>query len=239
MQDNNNIETQSEIIETDEKIDILKGDDIENFIKNGLNAEYDDIDETIDSDEASENQDIDKKDKKDKKKPRKQQIIDDIKELSKKMGVECDTDNKLLKTKIQVLEKTLSKLVEKSLTCNLDVDVIKKSVKHDEAKVKTTTEQVPDNLASDALYNINFLLVNTVENVANSFDLPISLEGLTQKMDQTKKEELKAVLLKIVGNHGSFIKPFLSPMAMYAFIMLTTIQETIADNLKKKSKVIK
>ena len=94
-------------------------------------------------------------------------------------------------------------------------------------------------MAAEALYNINFLLVNTVENIANSFDLPVSINGLTKKMDQTKKEELKKVLLKIVGNHGNVLKPFISPVGMYAFIMLTTIQDTIADNLKKKSETIK
>ena len=60
-------------------------------------------------------------------------------------------------------------------------------------------------MAAEALYNINFLLVNTVENIANSFDLPVSINGLTKKMDQTKKEELKKVLLKIVGNHGNVL----------------------------------
>lgn len=205
----------------------------EEYIKYG-SAEEEEFDVSIDYEASIEN-------KKEKRKPRKQQIIDDIKELSRQMGIECQSDNKLNKAKITALEERLGKLVNKSLTCNLEPKVIQKSIALDNSNniVKKDDNVIPDDMLADSLYNINFLLVNSVETISNSFNLPVSLKGLTQKMDETKRDDLKKVLVKIVGNHGNVLKPLMSPLAMYAFIMLVTIQDTIKDNLKKKSDLIK
>lgn len=208
---------------------------VENYIKSGIEDDDDAIDITM-SESSEEKNTIEIS-----KKPRKQQIIDDIKELSQKMGIPCDSDNKMNKARIVVLEKKLGELVNRSLTCDMNPKLIQQKeliapvqeIKDDNNN--DNTSRIPDDMAAEALYNINFLMVNTIENITNNFDLPISLDGLTKKMDETKKEELKAVLLKIVGNHGNVIKPFLSPIALYCYIMLTTVQQTVHENLKKRS----
>lgn len=236
MADKNMIET----LNNQEIITSIKND--EDFIKYG-DAELEKDDEQIEcsgSESEDDNQSIKTNDDGKHKLPRKQQIIKDIKKLYRAMGIECPSDNKLSKTRVTKLEQELVRLTNKSLTCNMDPEIIKKSNEKDKQLVKQpAVMDIADDIAGDALYNINFLMINTIENVTNSFDLPISLDGLTKRMDQTKKDELKKVLLRIVGNHGAIIKPLLSPTAMYAFIMLTTMQETIADNLKKKSEIIK
>ena len=96
----------------------------EKFLKYGEHIE--DLDEEIDNDlDESINYDESFEDKKEKRKPRKQQIIDDIKELSKKMGIECQSDNRMQKATIVTLEEKLGKLVNRSLTCNFDPQVIR------------------------------------------------------------------------------------------------------------------
>lgn len=173
------------------------------------------------------------------KKPKKQKMIDDILILSEKMGIQGETRNKLNKTTVGNLEKKLAELINMSLKNNLDEKLIKKDieikkdlqVKQQDVKINS----IPDDLAGEALYNINFLMVNTIENITCSFDLPVNLEGLTKRMDTEKKEELKKILLRIVGDYGDVIKPLMSPFAIYMYTMLTLCQQTITDNLKKKS----
>lgn len=164
------------------------------------------------------------------KKPHKQQLIDDIIKISDKLNIKCDSRNKLTKKKIIELEKDLAKLVNITVKNNMNQVAIKK-------EIETGTSSIPDDLAVESLYNINFLMVHALEKSTSYLNLPVSLDGMTERMDKNKREELKKIFDQIIKKYGSEIKPYLSPIALYCYTMLSITQETILVNMEKKKMI--
>ena len=82
-----------------------------------------------------------------------------------------------------------------------------------------------------------------IENVAEvgrqnemTKDYIPDIKGYTKRLSkEEKKEQLKKCLAEIIREHGASIKPYMSPIAMWLMIMISSATEQIAENASKNS----
>jgi len=151
--------------------------------------------------------------------PKKQKIIFDIINLSKLMNKDYD-EKTLKKMKISELEKVLGGLANNALT-----GVEEKNIIH-------VNNKVPIETATNALYNVNFLVIKSIEDISNKLKSPIVLDGLTKNFNDSETD-LKNCLSAIINDseYGDTIKSMLSPITLYCFCMLNIIGKTAAVNM--------
>lgn len=177
------------------------------------------------------------------KKTRKETIMDSILDAYKQLETpenEMMTAAQLKATKINILEKKLADLTEK---------IVQKIAIGGNVPIETSKQlQLPEigisnELATNALFNVNIIMCKFVENLAETGRqndttkkyIP-DINGLCERLLKPEKEkQLKECLKSIIDTHGEKIKPFLSPLGIYAMFMITTASEQVTENLSKNS----
>ena len=220
--------------------ELMEKDNIEREIKGEVKEnkiDIDKIDHGINKNlekEAKENpqKDIDKT----IKKPRKQVLIDKIIDLYKECDIpELDqlTPAALKSTKLNILERKIDdlnkKLAEKANKISKEIVSI---------SAGSNTCGISDDSAADALYNVNLIMTQFIENCAIigrehevTKDYVPNLDGLTKRIQQEeKKKQLKETLKRIIERYGQNIKPYLNPLCDYAMIMISCAVEQISIN---------
>lgn len=169
--------------------------------------------------------------KKFNKLPRKKQIIQSLKMMSKKLGLPIDSDRDLNRAKLGNLEKKLAEMSKKTYD-----KIVETQLEKVEVEMKS---EISDELAVKALFNVNILVAKTLEDVTkvmqgneNMKNYCPDLEGYTKELFAQEKE-LKECLKLVIEQHGKEIKPWVSPLTMYAMIMIGTAGKTIANNMSK------
>jgi len=221
--------------------DVKEKDEIEKIIKGSKEVKEEIENDVIDS---TLNKNIDNKIKNEPKKitpitkrTRKETIIDSILETYEQLNIESSermTISQLKATKINILEKKLAEMTEK---------MTKEVMKNQVATSDTPSPDSPisDDLAVQALFNVNIIMTQFVENMAEvgrqnemTRDYVPNISGLTQKMaSDDKQKQLKECLKGIVSQHGESIKPYLSPIAIWLMLIVSTAGETVAENMSK------
>jgi hypothetical protein len=169
------------------------------------------------------------------KKSRKDTIVDSILDAYNKMNIpeaERMTAAQLKATKINILEKKLAEMTEKLVGKIIVVEAPEKP-----------GQQISDDLATNALFNINIILSNAVENIAEtarqnevSKKYVPNIKGLTARILRPDKEKaLKECLKDIIKLHGDKIKPFMSPIYIWLMFMISTASEQVHENFQKNS----
>lgn len=169
------------------------------------------------------------------KKTRKETIIDSIIDAFKQLditGEEAMTYAQLKATKINILEKKLADLTEK---------IVIKVGSPDVKQISEISSPISNDLATGALFNINIIMARFLENMAETARqneatrkyVP-NINGFTNKLLQPEKEkQLKECLKSIIELHGDKIKPYMSPICIWAMFMITSASEQITENLSK------
>lgn len=176
------------------------------------------------------------------KKTRKETIMDSILDAYKQLEIpenEMMTAAQLKATKINILEKKLADLTEQILSKVVNNPTI---IQNQDGK-PVQQSKISNDLATDALFNINIIMCNFMENMTEvgrqneiTGKYVPNLTGWTGKMLQPEKEKrLKDCLKSIIELHGESIKPFMSPIAIWAMFMVTSASEQIAENKSKNS----
>lgn len=175
------------------------------------------------------------------KKTRKDTIIDSITDAFKQLEVPEDevmSHNQLKNTKINILEKKLAELTEKIVAKVAGGANTGEVPKPEEQKIAISNE-----LATDALFNINIIITTFIENIAETGRkneatkkyVP-NVKGWTNRLLQPEKEkQLKECLKNIIALHGDKIKPFMSPISIWVMFMITSATEQVSENLSKNS----
>jgi len=169
------------------------------------------------------------------KRTRKESIIDSILEVYKQLNVpetEQMTFHQLKATKINILERKLADLTEK-----LTKEVIKQEV----PQQQQGDVLISDDVAVQALFNVNIIMTQFVENLAEvgrqnemTKDYVPNINGMTQRLlKDDKQKQLKECLKGIIAEHGESIKPYLSPVAIWLMFMVSNASETVAENMSK------
>ncbi len=86
----------------------------------------------------------------------------------------------------------------------------------------------------NSLFNLNVMLFNSAEQLSKLQDKYINLEGLTNDVFEEEKE-YKNVLYEIYCEHYEEIDKYLSPLTVYAMLVVKTTSLRYAKNKKKKS----
>ena len=209
----------NKIFEKDDNIDFLKG------IKKIENDKIVSLENPpiIELNTEPEKNNIEISEKKIKNMPKKQKLIFDIMNLSKLMNIDQDEKN-LKKMKIIELEKILGGLANNALSGVEKKDIINVS--------NNKNLPIYNETATNALYNMNFLLVKSIEDISTKLKSPIKLEGLTKNFDESEKD-LKNCLSAIIqdSDYGETIKNMLSPITLYCFCMLNIVGKTATVNM--------
>lgn len=171
------------------------------------------------------------------KKPRKQTIIDKILDGYDKLNippVDRMSPAALKAEKVNILEHKLAQIAEKLSKEILKVDKIK-----EEEVIKAG---ISDDVALITLYQVNIMMAEFIETMAKVGrqnkeikDYVPDLDGLTLRMlEEQKSKQLKECLKAILTEHGESIKPYLSPLSVWAMFMMTCATEQITENECKK-----
>jgi hypothetical protein len=170
-----------------------------------------------------------KETKKRGKKPRKKELIESLKKAYEHLGEECPSNRQLNRTKITILERKLADATQKITNKIIEV----KKTKEQEEYVS----KIPDDMAVKSLYNLNVIASHTIERISMNWseETGISLEGWTKNLCKEREAELKSCLKEIIEKHGSQVKQYLDPVAIYLMLIVTSASETIAINTKKNS----
>ena len=205
------------MIETDENINFLKGQT--QIINNELILNENIKIESDDNIKFEEKEEKKLSEKKIKNMPKKQKIIFDIINLSKLMNKDYN-EKELKKLKINELEKILGSLANNAMTGV------------EEKKIINVNQSMPAETCVNALYNMNFLLVRTIEDISNKLKSPVQLNGLTAEFDKNETD-LKNCLSGIISDcdYGETIKGMLSPITLYTFCMLNIVAKTATLNM--------
>jgi hypothetical protein len=169
-----------------------------------------------------------------KKVPRRQQLINNIKKQAKLLGVKID-NREIDRSKLSALEEKLANLTTKTVE---KIEDIQSERKKEEIK-EEIKNQISDETATNALFNYNIILARSLEEVSKSLQsnqtvgkYTPNLTGYTQKLFE-QENELKEALKGIVLEHGTALKPYLSPLIHYMSIMLTTASQVMIVNGSK------
>jgi hypothetical protein len=215
MEEKNNIEK------------IIKGD---NEIKKP-NKEK--IDETVAENENEQSKKV-KSITKEIKKPNKQSKVDAILKLYDQLEIpEADrlVPAALKNTPMSILEQKLGALTEKATKQIAKVDPLPDNTKG----------TISDDLAVSALFNVNIIMSQFVENLADigrqndmTKDYVPNLNGLTKRfLKPDKEKQLRECLKGIVAEHGESIKPYLSASSIYLMFLISTGAEQVSENMSK------
>lgn len=171
------------------------------------------------------------------KKTKKQATIDTILDAYEKLNlpeVERSSAASLKGEKLNILEKKLAILTER----------IAKEILNTPKPVEPGQENgnVSDDVAVIALYNVNIMMTQFVETLAevgrnneSTEGYIPDIQGVTQRLlDEQKSKQLKQCLKDIIAQHGDAIKPFLSPISVWVFFMISNMSEQIAENEFRK-----
>jgi hypothetical protein len=170
------------------------------------------------------------------KKPKKQDMIDKILEAYDKLNLpEVDrmTPSALKATKLNILEQKLGQVSDKIAKEILKIDNIKITPGDVPQEI-----QISDDAAVIALYNVNMVLTNFVENLAEMGrenetigEYVPNIKGLTKRLFQEEKsKQLKLLLKDIIAKYGNQIKPYMDPLLIWAGFMISTATEQVALN---------
>lgn len=170
------------------------------------------------------------------KKTKKQATIDSILDAYDKLNIsESDrlTPPALKATKLNILERKLAELVDK----------MAKEIVVPKQEEQSEKKEISDDFATECLYNVNIIMSQFVENMSEvgrqnemTKDYIPNLNGLTKRLvREDKQKALKECLKQIIKEHGETLKPYMSPIAMWAMLMMSNCAEQIAENASKNS----
>ena len=161
-------------------------------------------------------------------------MIIDLQNLEKTLGMEI-TDEKKLK---RWTKAELAKRIGDLLSGAIKKTEIGEPVKEEISQNSPSPDFANDvNLCANALYRMNLMISGLLENTSillkdHTGDVPV-LQGFCGKIEEQKPLMLD-VFKDIYLKYKDEIKPYVSPMAQYGFIMTTSAMAVASENIKKK-----
>lgn len=241
-------EFDSEDFSSLEELNFIKEVDEKNKIERQIKGEKEIIDGEVDKEKLDKtiNKNINEESKKEPgkttsivKKTRKETLVDSVIDAYNKLEIpesERMTSSQLKKEKINILEKKLSELTEKivaKIATNKNIST----------EPQGETVSISNELAVNALFNVNIIMTTFIENVADTARqneatkkyVP-NITGLSKRLMKPEKEkQLKECLKSIIELHGDKIKPYMSPISIWLMFMITSMSEQISENFSKNS----
>jgi hypothetical protein len=150
------------------------------------------------------------------------------------------THAQLKATKLNILEKKLAEVTEKLVQKIANKNGIPVQIQQENTQISGISNE----LAVEALFNLNMIMSDFVENMAEigrEHDkikkyVP-NIKGFTTRLLQPQKEKHCRECLKgIIEVHGETIKPLMSPIAVWLMFMISTASEQVAENTSKNLK---
>jgi hypothetical protein len=176
---------------------------------------------------------------------RKQELINNIKLYSGKVGRKCMSDRDLKRAKISLLERELAKVVEQgAMQLSLPTDDIREKHKDlDEKKEEDVEEEVDDvdpEYGAEMLFRLHLLTAEKLEMISDACkDMKYTpkLKGLTKNVLDSE-EDLRTSLKDLLNSkHGKTIKKYMSPMVNYIICVGGTVTRTMVQNIDVKNEL--